>query len=335
MNYYQHHIGDFNNDTRHLTRIERSVYRDMIELYYDTEKPLSLDIATLGRKLLARSDEEKAAVINMLSEFFFEDEDGYHNPQCDIELARVKDLMEEAEGKRENERERQRRARDRRKELFAQLREYDDVPPWNTSVEDLQSRLNTHLSRVTGRDNTSTSQVYTDVNTANQYPIPSTQYPVPIDQEPPKVKTLAAADAAAPKKKAAAKEEPNPLNLETWQSYRQAYRDRYSVNPVRDVATNAKIKAIVAGLGSDAPMVAEFFVWHNDARYVRGMHQVGMMSMDYAKLRTEWMTNTRMTYSKAQQADKTATNLDSFAPLIAAAKAREQAEREAECQAAK
>ena len=29
MNFYQHHIGDFNNATRHLTRLERSIYRDL------------------------------------------------------------------------------------------------------------------------------------------------------------------------------------------------------------------------------------------------------------------------------------------------------------------
>jgi len=47
MNYYPHHIGDFNSATRHLTRIERSVYRDLIELYYDTEAPLSRDVDKL------------------------------------------------------------------------------------------------------------------------------------------------------------------------------------------------------------------------------------------------------------------------------------------------
>ena len=58
VNFYPHHIGDFNNATRHLTRTERSVYRDMLDMYYDTELPLPLDSKTLSRKLLARSDEE-------------------------------------------------------------------------------------------------------------------------------------------------------------------------------------------------------------------------------------------------------------------------------------
>ena len=56
MNYYQHHIGDFNNATRHLTRVERSLYRDLIELYYDTEKYLTDDVDWLERKMMARTE---------------------------------------------------------------------------------------------------------------------------------------------------------------------------------------------------------------------------------------------------------------------------------------
>lgn len=140
-------------------------------------------------------------------------------------------------------------------------------------------------------------------------------------------KTFAPAEAVTGKKNSKAEEEPNPLNLQTWLSYKHAYAERYSVPPVRDAATNAKIKAIVKALGGEGPPVAAFFVAHNGSRYVAGMHQIGLLATDYAKLRTEWATNTRMTQTKAVQADKTATNLDAFAPLIAAAKAKEEAER--------
>lgn len=123
------------------------------------------------------------------------------------------------------------------------------------------------------------------------------------------------------------KEEPNPFNLLTWQAYKEAYTQRYGVPPIRDAATNAKIKAIVKGLGEEAPQVAAYFVWHNGGRYVAGMHQIGYLHTDYAKLRTEWATNSAMTQAKARAADNTATNLDAFGPLIAAARAREEAER--------
>lgn len=47
MNYYQHHIGDFNNATRHLSLVERAIYRDLLDMYYDTEKPI--DASNLER----------------------------------------------------------------------------------------------------------------------------------------------------------------------------------------------------------------------------------------------------------------------------------------------
>lgn len=88
MNYYPHHIGDFNSATRHLTRIERSVYRDLIELYYDTEAPLCGDVDKLCRLLIARSDEEQAAVVQVLGEFFVDTEQGWRHARCDAEIAR-------------------------------------------------------------------------------------------------------------------------------------------------------------------------------------------------------------------------------------------------------
>ena len=90
MNFYPHHIKDFNNSTRHLTRVERSVYRDAIELYYDTESPLIDDIDKLSRRLLATSDEEKTALKDILNEFFELTEDGYYHDRCDKEIAKYR-----------------------------------------------------------------------------------------------------------------------------------------------------------------------------------------------------------------------------------------------------
>lgn len=86
MNYYPHHIGDFNNATRHLERIERSIYRDMLDMYYDTEKPLPLDKKLLCRKILARGDEEVEVVGLLLAEFFTETEQGWHHQRCECEI---------------------------------------------------------------------------------------------------------------------------------------------------------------------------------------------------------------------------------------------------------
>ena len=82
MNYYPHHIGDFNNSTRHLNRIERSVYRDLLELYYDSEAPLNSDISILCRKIIATSEQELTAVEQVLTEFFELTDLGYVNKRC-------------------------------------------------------------------------------------------------------------------------------------------------------------------------------------------------------------------------------------------------------------
>ena len=88
MNYYPHHIGDFNNATRHLTRVERMLYRDAIELYYDTESELPLDFNKLARKLLAITDDEKTALKVVLDDFFLITDTGYFHERCNIEITK-------------------------------------------------------------------------------------------------------------------------------------------------------------------------------------------------------------------------------------------------------
>lgn len=91
MHFYPHNIGDFNNATRHLTRVERSVYRDAIERYYDTECALpGNDMDKLYRVLLCATEEEKAALDTVLSEFFTFRDGAYHHDRCDIEIEKYR-----------------------------------------------------------------------------------------------------------------------------------------------------------------------------------------------------------------------------------------------------
>ena len=90
MNYYPHHINDFNSATRHLNRLERSIYRDLIELYYETEQRLTRDLAALCRKILARSNEEATAVEQTLNEFFTETPTGWFHSRCEDEIERYR-----------------------------------------------------------------------------------------------------------------------------------------------------------------------------------------------------------------------------------------------------
>ena len=87
MHSYLHNIKTFNNATRHLTRVERSLYRDLIELYYDTQQPLpAVDFDRLCRLVLAHTDEEKAAARSVLGEFFTLTGEVYTHDYCDEQI---------------------------------------------------------------------------------------------------------------------------------------------------------------------------------------------------------------------------------------------------------
>lgn len=90
MHFYPHNIPDFNNSTRHLTRVQRSVYRDAIELYYDKEKHLDVDICKLEKRLLCVNDEEKDALKYILEEFFIKTDEGYFHERCDAEILKYR-----------------------------------------------------------------------------------------------------------------------------------------------------------------------------------------------------------------------------------------------------
>ncbi len=86
MNHYPHHIGDFDRATRHCSRIERSIYRDLMDMYYDTEKMLPLDLPVICKKILVNSNEESTVVQQVLNEFFLEKKTGWYHTRCDLEL---------------------------------------------------------------------------------------------------------------------------------------------------------------------------------------------------------------------------------------------------------
>lgn len=134
----------------------------------------------------------------------------------------------------------------------------------------------------------------------------------------------ATADAVAAPQKKSGRPKTEVDTAETWRSYSEAYRERYRTEPVHNATVNAQMAQFVRRLGVDeSPHVARFYVGHQNAYYVRNMHTVGNMLNDAEKLRTEWATKTQMTATRAQQIDKTQTNLSAFAPMLEEARARE------------
>lgn len=115
----------------------------------------------------------------------------------------------------------------------------------------------------------------------------------------------------------------------TWKAYTNAYEVRYHVEPVRNATVNGQLANLVARLGGEeAPAVAAFYVRSNNSRYVNAGHSVSMLVMDAEKLRTEWATGRQGTAHQAIQTDRTQTNFNAFAPLIAEAQAKERTHAE-------
>ena len=102
MNYYPFHIGDFRSGTVNMSRQSRWIYRDMLDVYYDTEKPLPLDFDRLCAEVGVDSEEERRIVERLLRFKFEKTEDGYCNEVCDRVIVeyRAKAETAKANGKR-------------------------------------------------------------------------------------------------------------------------------------------------------------------------------------------------------------------------------------------
>jgi uncharacterized protein YdaU (DUF1376 family) len=101
VNYYPFHIGDFRSGTVNMTRQARWIYRDMLDVYYDSERPLTLDLEKLCDDL-GVTDEDEIAIVRRLLKFKFkETPGGYVNDVCDVVIAdyRAKADTAKANGK--------------------------------------------------------------------------------------------------------------------------------------------------------------------------------------------------------------------------------------------
>lgn len=120
---------------------------------------------------------------------------------------------------------------------------------------------------------------------------------------------------------------PAGKGVEAWEAYANAYEIRYGAPPVRNASVNSQLAQVVDRLGAaDAPAVAAFFVNQQNGLYVTAMHPVNLLLRDAEKIRTEWFTGRTVTRTQGMHADRTQTNANSFAPLIAAAMAEDAAD---------
>lgn len=151
MNTYPHHIGDFNTATRHLSRLERGLYRDMLDMYYDAETALDgSDFGLLARRLLCRSDDELAALQFLLDEYFELQDDGrYVQARCEREIEFYRQRQVGNDEVKQNENLRQKRSRARRSAIFTALRSKGLAPSFNARMADLLAMCREHGVTVT------------------------------------------------------------------------------------------------------------------------------------------------------------------------------------------
>lgn len=120
---------------------------------------------------------------------------------------------------------------------------------------------------------------------------------------PPKATTLSSPKAA----KTAGR------TIETREAYKTAYRQRWGADPLLGKTENGKLATFVDAVGIElAPLVAAFYVTHNQALYVAAKHPLNLLVRDAAKIHTEWKTGRQTTMIGAQLQERTAENVGSW-----------------------
>ena len=91
MHYYDFNIADYRKDTLHLSRVEHSIYRELIDEYFLSESPIPNDVRWLGRRLRLTSEHENECLINVLHDFFVLENDCWKHKRCEEVIAAYKD----------------------------------------------------------------------------------------------------------------------------------------------------------------------------------------------------------------------------------------------------
>jgi uncharacterized protein YdaU (DUF1376 family) len=99
LNYYPFHIGDYASATRHLSWDEDCAYRRLLDAYYTTEKPLPLEQRSVCRLVLATTEDQRQAVMTVLSEFWERTEAGWVNRRADVEIAAMREKQQKQRDK--------------------------------------------------------------------------------------------------------------------------------------------------------------------------------------------------------------------------------------------
>ena len=171
MNYFELYPGDYRRDTARLSLAEHGAYLLLMTDYYASEKPLPADLTALCRIAGAQGRAEQQAVKSVAEQYFPIAEDGLrHNKRADAEIAKFGHRSATSSQNRESDRERQRRTRERRTQMFMDLRDVGVVPDGLVTMDELRALHREHVTVNVTRDRSRDAAVNrhekTAVNTA-------------------------------------------------------------------------------------------------------------------------------------------------------------------------
>ena len=84
MHYYQFNIKDYSFATIRMSLMEDLAFRRMLDLYYESEKPLPFELPRVA-KLIGMIDHQEE-VRSVLNEFWVEGDQGWENERAKIEI---------------------------------------------------------------------------------------------------------------------------------------------------------------------------------------------------------------------------------------------------------
>jgi uncharacterized protein YdaU (DUF1376 family) len=181
MNYYEHHIRDYDAATAHLSWDEDMAYTRLMRWYYRKEQPIPADIKEACRQVRATTKIQREAVAAVLNEFFVLQDDGWHQETCDDAIATYQAGEPERVVKKANEDNRLRRHRDERARLFKVLTDAGEHAPWNIRMEELRAMVERISS---GNSATAPATQSDQPATAPATPATATQSPITNHQTP-------------------------------------------------------------------------------------------------------------------------------------------------------
>lgn len=86
MHYYKFNIADYRKDTTHLSMLEHGIYRTLIDWYYLDEKPISLDVDLVARRMRLSTEDEMKSLKLVLYDFFEKTEKGHKHKRINVDI---------------------------------------------------------------------------------------------------------------------------------------------------------------------------------------------------------------------------------------------------------